>query len=266
MYSTETYYMGTVDSQNQVNFYDGNIRVVDPEGKEFAKFPAANYQEHISERVEPFTYLKYPYLKSVGWKGLVGGKDSGVYRATPLARLNVAEGMATPLAQAEYTKMYETLGRKPIHSTLATHWARLIELIYAAERMLELSRDPEITNPNVRTIPTAKPDEGVGCVEAPRGTLIHHYKTDEKALVKNVNLIVATTNNHAAISMSIKQAAQGLIRKGDISDGILNMIEMAFRAYDPCYACASHTLPGQMPLEVKIYNKQGTIIRTLQRV
>ena len=264
-YATETYCMGTVDEQNQVNFYDGKIRVVDPEGKEFAKYPAADYQQHISEHVEPWTYLKYPYLKKVGWKGLVGGKDSGVYKATPLARLNVAEGMAAPLAQAEYKRMYETLGQKPIHSTLATHWARLIELVYAAELMLELSRDPEITNPNVRAIPTATPDEGVGAVEAPRGTLIHHYKTDEKGLVKNVNLIVATANNHAAISMSIKQAAQGLIKKGDVSDGILNMVEMAFRAYDPCYACATHTLPGQMPLDVKIYNKDGTVLLNLRR-
>jgi len=265
MYATPTYYMGTVDEQNRVNFYDGKIRVVDPEGKEFTKFPAGDYQQHIAEMVEPYTYLKYPYLKKVGWKGLVGGKDSGVYRATPLARLNVADGMATPIAQQEYKRMYETLGGKPVHATLATHWARLIELVYAAERMLELSGDSEITNPNVRTIPTAIPDEGVGAVEAPRGTLFHHYKTDNKGIVKNVNLIVATTNNHAAISMSIKQAAQGLIRKGDVSDGILNKVEMAFRAYDPCYACATHTLPGQMPLEVKVCKKDGTILQNLRR-
>ena len=131
--------------------------------------------------------------------------------------------------------------------------------------MLELSRDPEITNPNVRTIPTEIPDEGVGCIEAPRGTLIHHYKTDERGLVKNVNLIVATTNNHAAISMSIKQAAEGLIKKGDVSDGVLNMVEMAFRAYDPCFTCATHTLPGQMPLDVKIYDKNRNLLQNLRR-
>ena len=265
MYATETYYMGTVDDQNRVNFYDGKIRIVDPDGREFAKYPPSDYQQHIAEHVEPWTYLKYPYLKKVGWKGLVGGRSSGVYRATPLARLNVAEGMATPIAQAEYKRMYDTLGRKPIHSTLATHWARLVELIYAAERMLELSRDPEITTQNVRTIPKATPDEGVGAVEAPRGTLIHHYKTDEKGFVKGVNLIVATTNNHAAISMSIKQAAEGLIKKGEVSDGILNMVEMAFRAYDPCYACATHTLPGQMPLNVQIYKHDGTLLHNLRR-
>jgi F420-non-reducing hydrogenase large subunit len=257
--------MGLVDDQNRVNFYDGKVRVVDPEGNEFARYSAADYQQHLTEHVEPWTYLKFPYLKKVGWKGLVGGKDSGVYRATPLARLNVAEGMATPLAQAEYKRMYDTLGRKPIHSTLATHWARLIELLYAAERMHELSRDPEITSQNVRTIPTGTPDEGVGIVEAPRGTLTHHYTTDEKGLVKKVNLIVGTTNNHAAISMSIKQAAQGLIKKGEVSDGLLNMVEMAFRAYDPCFGCATHTLPGQMPLEVNIYNKERALLRKLQR-
>jgi len=265
IYATETYYMGLVDDKNHVNFYDGKIRVVDPQGKEFVKFPASEYQQHIAEHVEPWTYLKYPYLKKIGWKGLVSGKDSGIYRATPLARLNVADGMATPLAQAEYERMYKTLGTKPVHATLATHWARLVELMYAAERLLELSRDSEITNPNVRTIPTAKPDEGVGVVEAPRGTLIHHYKTDPKGMVKNVNLIVGTTNNHAAISMSIKQAAERLIKKGDVSDGILNMVEMAFRAYDPCIACATHTLPGQMPLEVNIYNKDRQVLQTLRR-
>ena len=265
IYTTETYYMGLVDEQNRVNFYDGKVRVVDPEGNEFAKYGASEYQQHISEHVEPWTYLKYPYLKKVGWKGLVGGKSSGVYRATPLSRLNVAEGMATPLAQAEYRRMCETFGRKPVHSTLATHWARLIELLYAAERMHELSRDPEITSPNVRKIPTATPDEGVGIVEAPRGTLTHHYQTDEKGGVKKVNLIVGTTNNHAAISMSIKQAAQGLIKKGNVSDGLLNMVEMAFRAYDPCLGCATHTLPGQMPLEVNIHNTERVRLRSLRR-
>jgi F420-non-reducing hydrogenase large subunit len=263
-YATNTYCMGTVDDQNHVNFYDGKIRVVDPEGKEFAKFSPSEYQEHISEHVEPWTYLKFPYLKKIGWKGLVGGKDSGVYKATPLARLNVAEGMTTPIAQAEYKRMYETLGHKPIHSTLATHWARLVELTYASERLLQLSQDPDITNPNIRTIPTKTPDEGVGAVEAPRGTLIHHYKTDANGFVKSANLIVATTNNHAAISMSIKQAAEGVIKKGNVSDGVLNMVEMAFRAYDPCYACATHTLPGQMPLDIKIYNKQRALLYNIR--
>jgi F420-non-reducing hydrogenase large subunit len=264
-YTTETYHMGLVDEQNKVNFYDGKIRVVDPDGNEFAKFSGADYKEHIAEHVEPWTYLKYPYLKNVGWKGLVSGKNSGVYRATPLSRLNVADGMTTTLAQSEYERFFRTLGRKPVHSTLSTHWARLIELLHAAERMRELSQDPEVASRVVRTIPSATPDEGVGVVEAARGTLIHHYKTDDNGFVKKVNLIVATTNNHAAISISIKRAAQELIRKDEVSDTVLNKVEMAFRAYDPCYACATHTLPGQMRLEVNIYDGKRKLVRSIRR-
>ncbi len=266
LYYMKSYYMGLVDANNKVNFYDGDIRVVDPDGKEFAKFKPANYLEHIAEHTEPWSYLKFAFLKKVGWKGLVEGKDSGVYRAAPMARLNAADGMATPLAQAEYERMYTTLGGKPVHHTMAMHWSRLVELQYAAERLLELSRDKEITDPNVRIIPTATPDEGVGVVEAPRGTLFHHYQTDEKGMVKKVNLIVATGNNHAAMCMSIKKVAQGLIKKGtQVTEGLLNMIEMAYRAYDPCMACATHSLPGQIPLEVAIYNSEGEIVQRLSR-
>jgi F420-non-reducing hydrogenase large subunit len=202
----------------------------------------------------------------VGWKGFEDGPKSGVYRASPLARLNVADGMATPLAQAEYEKYFKTLGGKPVHATLATHWARLIELLYAAERVLELVQDEEILDPNVRTIPTEKPTEGVGVVEAPRGTLTHHYVTDEKGLLKSVNLIVGTTNNYAAIDMSIKKAAQGLIKKGEpVTEGILNKIEMAFRAYDPCFGCATHALPGESPLVVCVYDHDQTLLQEIHR-
>jgi len=264
-YTSETYYMGTVDKNNHVNFYDGKIRVVGPDGKEFVKYDPKDYQKHLAERVEPWTYLKFPYLKNVGWKGLVGGKNSGVYQATPLSRLNAADGMATLLAQEAYKTMYETLGGKPVHKTLATHWARIIELMYAAERTLELSEDPEIAETDVRPVPKEKPTKGVGEVEAPRGTLTHDYETDERGVVKKVNLIVGTTNNNAAISISVKKAAQGVIKKGKVSEGLLNKVEMAFRSYDPCMACATHTLPGQMPLEVKIYDSQMNPIKTLRR-
>jgi len=204
----------------------------------------------------------------VGWKGFVDGKDSGVYCATPLSRLNVADGMATPLAQEHYEKMYETLGSEkingnytPVHHRLATHWARLIELLYAAERMVELSKDPEITDPNVRVAVTNTPAEGIGSVEAPRGTLTHHYVTDENGILTKVNLIVGTTNNYAPIAMSVKKAAQGLITKGTtITEGLLNTIEMAFRNYDPCMSCATHSLPGQMPLEVTIRDFEGNVV------
>jgi len=183
-----------------------------------------------------------------------------------LARLNVADGMATPLAQEAYEKMYQTLGAKPVHATLAFHWARLVEIVYAAERMLELCQDKEITDPNVRNIPTATPDEGVGVIEAPRGTLFHHYQTDEKGVLTKANLIVATAQNYPAMNMSVKRAAQRLIHKGEVaSEGLLNMVEMAFRAYDPCMACATHTLPGQMPLDVVIYDKKGEVVERLSQ-
>ncbi len=265
VYKHVTYYMGMVDKNNKVNFYDGDVRVITPEGKEFARFKPNEYLNQISERVEPWTYVKFPYLKKVGWKGFIDGIDSGIYRVAPLARLNVSDGMATPLAQAEYERMYKTLGGKPVHNTLAFHWARLIEALYAAERMLELAQDKEITDPHVRNIPSATPEEGIGIVEAPRGTLIHHYKTDKNGIITEANLIVATVNNAAAICMSIEKAARSLIREGKVSDGLLNMVEMAFRAYDPCFACATHTLPGKMPLFINIRNLQGDIIETIGR-
>ncbi len=265
-YTHRTYYMGLVDEKNKVNFYDGKVRIVDPQGKEFAKYAPGEYLEHVSERVEPWTYLKFPYLKKVGWNGFIDGETSGIYRATPLSRLNVADGMATPLAQEEYEKMYTTLGGKPVHHTLATHWARLIEMLYAAERMLELSQDLEITGPNIRNIPTETPVEGVGIVEAPRGTLTHHYVTDEKGLIKKCNLIVGTTNNYAAMSMTIMKAAKGIIRKGkEITEGLLNRIELAWRAYDPCMGCATHTLPGELPIEITVHDADGTVIETIKR-
>jgi F420-non-reducing hydrogenase large subunit len=208
--------------------------------------------------------LKFPFLKKIGWKGFEDGIDSGVYKATPLSRLNAADGMATPLAQAEYERMYDTLGGKPVNHTLATHWARLVELLYAAEHWVELAQDPEITGDEFRVLPSETPDEGVGCVEAPRGTLTHHYWTDERGILTKVNLIVGTTNNNAAINMSVKKAAQGLIQKGTVvTEGLLNMVEMGFRAYDPCMACATHTLPGQMPMEVTIRDSEGEILDVL---
>lgn len=265
VYKHRTYYMGMVDKNNKVNFYDGMIRVVDPDGKEFAKFKPQDYLQHVREHVEPWSYVKFCYLKNVGWKGFVDGKESGVYRVAPLARLNVADGMATPLAQEAYEKMFSVLGGKPVHNTLAFHWARLVEALYASERVLELARDPEITSPDIVNLPTATPKEGVGVVEAPRGTLFHHYQTDEKGILTKVNLIVATGNNAAPIWMSVEKAAKSLIHKGKVSDGILNMIEMAFRAYDPCHACATHSLPGRMPLEVTVFDAKGDLVRRLKR-
>jgi F420-non-reducing hydrogenase large subunit len=263
-YNLETYYMGMVDKNNKVNFYDGKVRVVDTQGKEFVKFGPTEYLDVIEEHVEPWTYVKLPYLKKIGWKGFVSGPETSLYRVGPLGRLNAADGMATPLAQAEYERMYKTLGGKPVHATLAFHWARLIELMYATERCLELVTDADITSNDIRNKP-GKPGEGVGIVEAARGTLIHHYQLDENALAKKVNLIVATTHNAPGICMSVKNAAQGLIKNGKVSDGLLNKVEMAFRAYDPCFACATHFAIGEMPLEVNIFDSNQKLVKTIRR-
>jgi F420-non-reducing hydrogenase large subunit len=263
-YSHRTYYMGQVDDDNRVNFYDGNVRVVDPAGREVARFAPRAYTDYIREHVEPWSYITFPYLKDVGWKGFVDGVDSGVYRVAPLARLNASEGMSTPLAQEAHDRMYETLGGKPVHATLATHWARLIEALNAAERMVELLEDPEITGEHIRNVPTETPSEGVGIVEAPRGTLIHHYQTDERGILTGVSLIVATNHNAAPIAMSVEKAAKGVIKGGKVSDGLLNMVEMAFRAYDPCHACATHAL-GQTPLIVEVRAADGEIVERIVR-
>ena len=235
-----TYYMGLVDSQNRTDFYDGALRVVDPLGKEFARFTAHDFVTHLEEHVVPWSYMKILSLKQIGWKGFTEGKNSGVYRVGPLARFNVSDGMATPLAQAEYERMVDAFGGKPVHQTMAYHWARLMEILYSAERMCELANDEELTDPEVRTIPDKPPKEGVGVCEAPRGTLIHHYETDLTGIIQRLNLLVATQNNAAAICMSVEKAARALIKNGDMSAEVLNRIEAAYRAYDPCLACATH--------------------------
>ncbi|HUU45209.1 MAG TPA: Ni/Fe hydrogenase subunit alpha [Acidobacteriota bacterium] len=265
IYTHRTYYMGLVDDNNRVNFYDGAVRVVTPEGEEYAKFRGQDYLNHVAEHVEEWSYVKFCYLKNVGWTGFEDGAASGIYCVAPLARLNAADGMATPLAQEAYDQFFATLGGKPVHYTLANHWARLIELLYAAERSLELAKDPDIIDPNVRTLPTATPHEGIGVVEAPRGTLFHHYETDPQGVIKRANLIVATQNNAARIALSVDKAAHGVISKGKVDDGILNLVEMAFRAYDPCHGCATHALPGQMPLIVRVYDARRELVEEVRR-
>jgi F420-non-reducing hydrogenase large subunit len=264
-YTHRTYYMGLVDAQSKVNFYDGLIRVVDPVGREYAKFPVQRYRDFIAEHVEPWSYVKFCFLKPLGWHGLNDGPESSVYAVAPLARLNVADGMATPHAQKAYQEYFNTLGGKPVHHTLANHWARVVEMIYAAERLVELVNDAEITGSDIRTIPQARPTMGVGVVEAPRGTLFHQYDTNDKGLVTRANLIVATQNNAARIAMSVDKAARSLIKKGNVSEGLLNMVEMAFRAYDPCFGCATHALPGHLPLAVSIYNSQRNLVRRIEQ-
>ena len=262
-FTHKTCYMGMVDEQNKVNFYDGKIRVVDCTGKEVCKFTAQQYREFVAEHVEPWSYMKFTFLKQRGWKDFVEGPDTSIYSVGPLARLNAADGMATPKAQAAYEEFYKILGGKPVHHTLANHLARVIEMIYAAERIEQLLNDPEITSQEIRRVPTNVPKEGMGVVEAPRGTLFHQYQTDANGLITMANMVVATGNNAARIAMSVEKAAKGLIKGGHVTEGLLNKVEMAFRAYDPCLGCATHSLPGHLPLQVNIYDRRRQLVRQL---
>jgi len=252
-YNLDVQNMGLVDEDNAPNFYDGEVRVVDSEGAQICRYKAPEYAEHVAEHVEPWTYLKFPYLKQRGWNGFTEGADSSLYTATPLSRLNVADRMATPRAQEAFEEMFDTLGGRPCKALLAAHWARLVEMIYSAEMLGRLSDDSEITGTPYRVVPERITGEGVGIVEAMRGTLTHHYTCDENGICTSANLIVGTTNNNAAIHMVTKRVASTLIKPGSEPDErVLNLVEMAFRAFDPCYSCATHSLPGKMPLEVEL--------------
>jgi F420-non-reducing hydrogenase large subunit len=264
-YRLKTSYMALVDENRKVTFYDGKVKVIDPEGGEYALFDPQDYIEHIGEWVEPWTYVKMPFLRNIGWKGLSAGEGTSLYRVGPLARLNVSDGMATPLAQKEYEEMFEILGGKPAHNTLAMHWARLICALQAAEHNQMIASDPFLTSKDIRNMDLRLRREGVGCVEAPRGTLFHHYKTDRNGILTMVNLIVATQHNAAPICLSIKEAAREFVKGSDVKEGLLNRVEMAFRAYDPCLACATHALPGDLPLSIRIRDKKGDLIRTIER-
>jgi len=264
-YRLKTCYMSLVDENDRVSFYDGTVKVIDPDGHELMRFDPRDYIAHIGEWVEPWTFIKMSFLKQLGWKGLVEGAGTSLYRVAPLARLNVAEGMATPLAQKEYEEMVDVLGGKPVHHTLAMHWARLICALQAAEHNQLIAADPLLTSKDIRNMNLRLKRVGIGCVEAPRGTLFHHYETDDRGLLTKINLIVATQNNAAPISLSVKKAAREFIQGGVVREGLLNRVEMAFRAYDPCLSCATHSLPGQMPMIVNIRNSGGCVIQTLRR-
>jgi F420-non-reducing hydrogenase large subunit len=258
-------YMGLVDEKNRMNMYDGKVRVVDTEGKEILKFKPVEYLNLIAEHTEPWTYLKFPYLKEKGWKGFTDGEGTSFTHVGPTARLNACDGLATPLAQEQYERMFKTLGGKPSHYVLAQHWARVIELVYFAEHLNTLANDPEILSDKIRVIPEKITGEGTGIVEAQRGTLIHHYKTDSKGMVVSVNLIVATAFNYGPMNMGIRNAAKALVAAhGKVTDGILNMVEMAFRSFDPCFGCATHSLPGEMPLKITLRDKNG-IVEVIKR-
>lgn len=261
-YQLKTCYMSMVDADDRVAFYDGMIKVVDTDGREIVRFDANDYDKHIAEWVEPWTYIRMAHLRERGWKGLVEGPGTSLYRVAPLARLNAASGMATPLAQHEYMTMFDTLGGKPSHHTLAMHWARLICALQAAEHNRMIVEEPLLTSKDIRNMNLKLTGRGVGCVEAPRGTLFHHYETDDQGLLTKVNLIVATQNNAAPISLSVKKAAKEFVHGTEIKEGFLNRVEMAFRAYDPCLSCATHAMVDKVALQVNIRDRSGKIVRT----
>ncbi|MFB6290454.1 MAG: Ni/Fe hydrogenase subunit alpha [Candidatus Bipolaricaulia bacterium] len=263
-FALNSYYMGLIDDRNRVSFYDGDLLVVDPDGEEFTKTEVSKVLDILEERVEPWTYVKFPYLKEVGWEDFRAGEESGVFRVGPLARLNVAEGMKTSLAQEEYERYVDYFDGTPVHQTYAYHWARLIEMIQAAERIQELANDEEITGDGIRSS-LEEPGEGVGVIEAARGTLIHGYKLDDDGLVNSANMIVPTTSNSAALSISIKQAAFSALEDGMSDEQVLNRVEMGFRPYDPCLACATHSVDGGLDIGLSIYDSEGELIKEIER-
>ncbi|MCX6992519.1 MAG: Ni/Fe hydrogenase subunit alpha [Kiritimatiellaeota bacterium] len=265
LYYHRSYHMGMVDADGRFTFYGGRLKIMDPDGKYVADFEGKDYLAYIAEHPVPWSYLKFPYLRQVGWKGLVDGKASGMYRVAPLARLNVCNGMATPKAQQAYKHFMKRFGPKPVQHSLTYHLARAVEALYAAERLQELAADDEILSRNYRTISKQVVGEGVGVVEAPRGTLFHHYKTDANGMMTDLNLLVASAQNYGAMNMDVRNVAKTLIKNGMVSDGIFNMVEMAFRAYDPCFSCATHAAIGQMPMQIVLRDNTGAEIRHITR-
>jgi len=258
----ETGFLGTVSKgEGALELYDGILRMMTPDGK-YEDFTYDRYTDFIAEHVEPWTYLKFPYMKKAGSFSMDLAQPKGIYRTNTLARINVCDKISTPLAQAELLEFRKSFGR-PAQLTLLYHWARLIELLYNAEKIMELLNDPEITSTDIRKAVTPRAARGVGCVEAPRGTLIHDYETDANGIVTNVNLIVGTTHNNAPINMSVKKTAMDLIKGGKYDQGVLNRVEMAIRAYDPCLSCATHKLDGSLPVKIEIVDKERNILGTL---
>jgi len=257
----ETGFLGTVTDDGTMDMYDGKARLMKPDGS-YEEFEYSDYTDHIGEHIEPWTYMKFPYAKKWGEFSMDLDSPSAIYRTNSLARMNVCDKISTPLAQKELEEFREKFGR-PAQPTLLYNWARLIELLYSAEKAVELINDPEITSTDIRVPVTPRAARGVGCIEAPRGTLIHDYETDENGLITNINLIVGTTHNNAPINMSVKQTAKALIKDGKYDQGILNMVEMSIRAYDPCLSCATHKLDGSIAVKVEIRDARGKIIDTI---
>jgi len=240
-----------------LDHYDGKLRFVDASGNIVAdQIPPENYPDYISESVEPFTYLKSPYYKSLGY-------PQGIYRVGPLARLNVIDRCGTPLADMEWTE-FRALRRGVILSSFHQHYARLIEILYGIERIEQLLSEPDILDKNVRAIAKPSRFEGIGVAEAPRGTLMHHYKIDENGLITWVNMIIATGHNNLAMNQSVKQVAQHYVKSDRLQEGMLNRVEAVIRSYDPCLSCSTHAI-GRMPLHIQLLGAGGSILDEVKR-
>ncbi len=246
-------FMGMVTPDGSFEHYNGGLRVIDADGQIVAdQIPGASYAEFIGEATLPWTYLKTPYYKPLGL-------EDGCYRVGPMARLNVAERMDMPEANDELSAFKAINPKGAVLSSFHYHHARLIEMLYAVERIEAYMRDPDILDPNVRAEAQPNAREGIGISEAPRGVLIHHYRIDENGLLEWANLIIATGHNNAAMNRGIKQAAKHFVHRDHMSEGALNRVEAVIRCFDPCLSCSTHAL-GQMPLRMTLVDKHGDVI------
>jgi NAD-reducing hydrogenase large subunit len=253
-----TLYLGTVGPQGEHELYDGKLRFIDENGNILQdQLDPKRYLEFIAERSVSWSYLKYPYYKPLGY-------EKGFYRVGPLARLNVATKMKTPLAQMEFENFKNIAGGRPIHGTFYYHYARLIEALSSVEEAEILLNDPEITSDHIQTHGKWNYTEGIGCSEAPRGTLFHHYITDESGKLLKVNLLIATGQNNPGMNKSITEVARQYVNGNDIKEGMLNRVESTIRCYDPCLSCSTHAI-GAMPLQVEVRNANGKIIQRMER-
>ena len=252
-----TGYFGLTTPQNGLELYDGDVRLISREGMELERFPGIDYLEYIQEHVEPWSYLKFPFYKKLGY-------PDGVYRVGPLGRLNLAEKIDTPLANDEL-KIFKSLNNgKPVENTLYYHYARLIECLFAIERVSVLCDDPDILSTDILNTRQDFKGRGVGIIEAPRGTLIHDYTADEHGKLLKVNLIVSTGHNNWAMSEAVDSVAKTYVIGPEVQEGMLNRVEAAIRAYDPCLSCSTHAI-GQMPIMLNIVAPDGTLVKTFKR-
>ena len=250
-------YMGLVTAQDSLELYDGAVRLIDPAGAELERFPAGDYLDYIAEHVERWSYLKFPYYKKLGW-------PQGVYRVGPLGRLNVARQLDTPLANAEHRLFRQLNGGQPVENTLYYHYARLIEALFAVERAAAILDDPDVLSTEILNTRQDFRGEGVGALEAPRGTLFHHYWADESGKLTRVNLIVATGHNNWAMTTAVDSVAKTYVDGARLHEGMLNRVEAAVRAYDPCLSCSTHAV-GEMPLVIELEAPDGAVLDSLRR-